>query len=117
MERTVQTNSPSAARTKPRKSFKTIQKSIPAIAEKINGVPLGEQSDQDLMRLAQMGNQPAYALIYERYSASVLSYLYRMLGSVEDVESIAQEVFLRAYRFRATYRYPKRLSTWLFTIT
>ena len=40
-----------------------------------------------------------------------------MLGSLEDVESIAQEVFLRAYRFRATYRYPHRLSTWLFTIT
>jgi RNA polymerase sigma-70 factor (ECF subfamily) len=40
-----------------------------------------------------------------------------MLGGIEDVESIAQEVFLRAYRFRATYRYPQRLSTWLFTIT
>ena len=56
-------------------------------------------------------------MLYERYSASVLSYLYRMLGNVEDVESIGQEVFLRAFRFRATYRFPQKFSTWLFTIT
>jgi len=119
MERTANAKSPSPAQPKPlRKSLKTIQKSVPpAVAAKVDGVPLGEQSDQDLMRLTQLGEQAAYAIIYTRYSASVLSYLYRMLGSVEDVESIAQEVFLRAYRFRATYRYPHRLSTWLFTIT
>jgi RNA polymerase sigma-70 factor (ECF subfamily) len=40
-----------------------------------------------------------------------------MLGNVEDVESIGQEVFLRAFRFAPTYRYPQKLSTWLFTIT
>jgi RNA polymerase sigma-70 factor (ECF subfamily) len=39
-----------------------------------------------------------------------------MLGSVEDVESIGQEVFLRAFRFAPTYRYPQKFSTWLFTI-
>jgi RNA polymerase sigma-70 factor (ECF subfamily) len=83
----------------------------------LSAVPLGRASDEDLMRRTQTDDQTAFSLIYERYSNSVLSYLYRMLGSVEDVESIAQEVFLRAFRFRATYRYPQRFSTWLFTIT
>jgi RNA polymerase sigma-70 factor (ECF subfamily) len=69
------------------------------------------------MRRAQQGDRQAFALLYERYNAAVLSYLYRMLGSVEDVEAIGQEVFLRAYRFAASYRYPQKLSTWLFTIT
>src|SRR5207302_5533276 len=32
-------------------------------------------------------------------------------------ECIGQEVFLRAFRFAPTYRYPQKLSTWLFTIT
>jgi sugar phosphate isomerase/epimerase len=40
-----------------------------------------------------------------------------MLGNLEDVESIGQEVFLRAFRFAPTYRYPQKFSTWLFTIT
>jgi RNA polymerase sigma-70 factor (ECF subfamily) len=88
-----------------------------AAALQLKSVPLGKASDEDLMRRTQEDDQQAFAIVYERYSASVLSYLYRMLGNVEDVESIAQEVFLRAYRFRATYRYPQRLSTWLFTIT
>ncbi len=78
---------------------------------------LGKFSDEDLMRRTQNGDKKAFSLLYERYSASVLSYLYRMLGNVEDVESIGQEVFLRAFRFAPTYRYPQKLSTWLFTIT
>jgi RNA polymerase sigma-70 factor (ECF subfamily) len=80
-------------------------------------VALGRSSDEELMRRTQQGDKQAYALLYERYSASVLSYLYRMLGNVEDVESIGQEVFLRAFRFAPTYRYPQKFSTWLFTIT
>jgi RNA polymerase sigma-70 factor (ECF subfamily) len=78
---------------------------------------LGRASDEDLMRRTQRGDKQAFSLLYERYSASVLSYLYRMLGNVEDVESIGQEVFLRAFRFAPTYKYPQKLSTWLFTIT
>src|SRR5882724_9755012 len=80
-------------------------------------IALGKSSDEELMRRTQEGDRQAFALLYERYSSSVLSYLYRMLGNVEDVESIGQEVFLRAFRFAATYRYPQKLSTWLFTIT
>lgn len=79
-------------------------------------VALGRASDEDLMRRTAMGDKQAFALIYERYSQAVLSFLYRMLGNVEDVEAIGQEVFLRAFRFAATYRYPQKFSTWLFTI-
>ena len=93
---------------------------VPPVVDEVQdlaAVPLGRASDEELMRRTQQGDKQAFSLIYERYSASVLSYLYRMLGSVEDVESIGQEVFLRAFRFAPTYRYPQKLSTWLFTIT
>ena len=89
----------------------------PQGAEVIKPMALGNTSDEDLMRRTQQGDKRAFELLYERYSASVLSYLYRMLGNVEDVESIGQEVFLRAFRFAATYQYPHKFSTWLFTIT
>jgi RNA polymerase sigma-70 factor (ECF subfamily) len=86
-------------------------------AGELKSQPLGRASDEELMRRAQNGDRQAFSIVYERYSSAVLSYLYRMLGNVEDVESIGQEVFLRAYRFAPTYRYPEKLSTWLFTIT
>ncbi|HSU65868.1 MAG TPA: sigma-70 family RNA polymerase sigma factor [Tepidisphaeraceae bacterium] len=87
------------------------------VADELKPVVLGRASDEDLMRRTQLGDKSAFSQLYERYSASVLSYLYRMLGNLEDVESIGQEVFLRAFRFAPTYRYPQKFSTWLFTIT
>ena len=89
----------------------------PEGAEDLKPAALGKASDEDLMRRTQLGEKASFEIIYERYHASVLSYLYRMLGNVEDVESIGQEVFLRAFRFAPTYRYPQKFSTWLFTIT
>lgn len=83
----------------------------------LHAVPLGKASDEELMRRTQTGDKSAFAIIYERYNGSVLSYLYRMLGNVEDVESVGQEVFLRAFKFAPTYRFPQKFSTWLFTIT
>jgi RNA polymerase sigma-70 factor, ECF subfamily len=80
-------------------------------------VAMGKASDEELMRRTQNGDKKAFEILYERYHSAVLSYLYRMLGNVEDVESIGQEVFLRAFRFAPTYRYPQKFSTWLFTIT
>lgn len=93
---------------------------VPPVAtepEELSPVALGRSSDEDLMRRTQQGDRQAFSLLYERYSASVLAYLYRMLGNLEDVESIGQEVFLRAFRFAPTYRYPQKFSTWLFTIS
>ena len=90
---------------------------VDKVPEELKPSALGRTSDEDLMKRTQNGDSAAFSLLYERYSASVLSYLYRMLGNLEDVESIGQEVFLRAFRFAPTYRYPQKFSTWLFTIT
>ena len=90
---------------------------VPGEVEDLKPAVLGRASDEELMRRTQTDDRKAFAILYERYSQSVLSYLYRMLGNLEDVESIGQEVFLRAFRFKATYRYPQKFSTWLFTIT
>jgi len=89
----------------------------PDVTTDLTPAALGRASDEELMRRTQGGDRQAFTLLYERYSGSVLSYLYRMLGSIEDVESIGQEVFLRAFRFAGTYRYPQKFSTWLFAIT
>ena len=104
-------------RTATAKQPRTPAKSASSEAAELKAAPLGKASDEELMRRAQNGDRQAFSIVYERYSSAVLSYLYRMLGNVEDVESIGQEVFLRAFRFAPTYRYPEKLSTWLFTIT
>ena len=89
----------------------------PAAQEAFTPASLGKSSDEQLMRRAQEGDRQAFSILYERYNGAVLSYLFRMLGNMDDVEAIGQEVFLRAFRFAPTYKYPQKLSTWLFTIT
>jgi RNA polymerase sigma-70 factor (ECF subfamily) len=102
---------------KPKPKPPAVAPGAEAAAAELKATPLGKSSDEELMRRTQNEDSQAFEILYERYSQSVLSYLYRMLGNLEDVESIGQEVFLRAFRFRATYRYPQKFSTWLFTIT
>jgi len=50
-------------------------------------------------------------------TACVLIQSPNFFGTIEDVEAIGQEVFLRAFRFAPSYRFPQKFSTWLFTIT
>lgn len=101
-----------APRNKP-----VIQNRTTAPAENLQAASLGRSSDEQLMRRTQTGDRQAFSILYERYNTAVLSYLYRMLGNLDDVEAIGQEVFLRAFRFAPTYRFPHKFSTWLFTIT
>jgi RNA polymerase sigma-70 factor (ECF subfamily) len=107
---------PSQPQQKPPRP-KPPEQPAPPPPQELSAAPLGRSGDEQLMRRAQQGDRQAFAMLFDRYNASVLSYLYRMLGNVEDVEAIGQEVFLRAFRFAASYRYPQKFSTWLFTIT
>ena len=106
-----------SAKPKPKPKPPAVSPASAVGSGELKPVALGKSSDEELMRRTQNGDSQAFEILYERYSQSVLSYLYRMLGNLEDVESIGQEVFLRAFRFRATYKFPQKLSTWLFTIT
>jgi RNA polymerase sigma-70 factor (ECF subfamily) len=42
--------------------------------------------------------------------------MHHLVGSAEEAEDLAQEVFLRVYRIRKKYTPKAKFSTWLFTI-
>ncbi|MBN1311252.1 MAG: sigma-70 family RNA polymerase sigma factor [Anaerolineae bacterium] len=55
-------------------------------------------------------------MIYQSQTA-VYNVAYRILGNVQDAEDAAQETFLRAYRFRHTYKDGYQSGPWLKRIT
>ena len=59
----------------------------------------------------------AARLLVERWQRPVFAFLERMLGSREDAQDLAQEVFLRACTSAKSYRGEGRFRSWLFRIT
>jgi RNA polymerase sigma-70 factor, ECF subfamily len=75
-------------------------------------------ADPDAARMlrARSGQPGAFAELVERYWSRVFGRFYRQLGDRQEAEDLAQEVFLRLYRSRTSYRPTARFSTWLYHI-
>ena len=77
--------------------------------------------DSDVLDRADMarlvtGQDAALNALMERHATPIFRFLYRMLGSEDDANDLAQETFVRVYRARASYRPEQTFSTWLHTI-
>ena len=74
------------------------------------------ERDAELMLRVRDGDQASFGLLLERHRAPVIHFLYRMVQSQAVSEELAQEVFLRVYRSRASYEPTAKFTTWLFRI-
>ncbi len=66
-----------------------------------------------LMLRVQKDDTEAYRQLLDRYRQRVYLQLYAMIGSREEAEDLTQEVFLRIYRNRKSYRPQAKFVTWL----
>jgi len=74
-------------------------------------------SDARLMLDFKNGSDKAFEQIVNRFRKNVLNLIYRYLGANHAfAEDLAQEVFLRVYRAKASYRSTAKLSTWIYKI-
>jgi RNA polymerase sigma-70 factor (ECF subfamily) len=62
------------------------------------------------------GDGASFGVLLEKHRTSVVHFLYRMVQNPAVAEELAQEVFLRVYRSRATYEPTAKFTTWLFRI-
>lgn len=62
------------------------------------------------------GSAWAYEELVRRYQSRLVSLFEHLIGKRGQAEDLAQEVFLRIYRARTTYRPQAKFATWLFTI-
>ena len=75
--------------------------------------PLPEQ-DEDLMRLVRDTNShAAFETLVRRHTQNLLNYFTRC-GVQQDVEDLAQKVFLRLYRYRERYKVTAKFTTFLY---
>jgi RNA polymerase sigma-70 factor, ECF subfamily len=73
--------------------------------------------DARLMLGVKEDDERSMALLLARHRRPVVQFLYRMVRNYAVAEELAQNVFLRVYRSRATYQPTARFTSWLFQIT
>lgn len=74
-------------------------------------------SDQELMRIVQLGDLSPASEIYDRYSGRIYNFALRFLKNSEAAEDATQEVFVKMIRHASQFQGDAKLSTWLFSIT
>ena len=72
--------------------------------------------DAAIMLELRAGNMAAFDILIQKYRRPIMHFMFRMVHNQAVAEELAQEVFLRVYRSRETYRAEARFSTWLYRI-
>jgi RNA polymerase sigma-70 factor (ECF subfamily) len=86
------------------------------------GVRAGElardvaEGDAAIMLRVAVGDEAAFNFLVSKYHRSMVHFLLRMVRNQAVAEELAQEVFLRVYRSRESYRAEAKFSTWLYRI-
>ncbi len=73
-------------------------------------------TDAEIMLELKAGNMDAFDVLLEKYRKPIMHFMFRMVHNQAVAEELAQDVFLRVYRSRDTYRAEARFSTWLYRI-
>ena len=72
--------------------------------------------DLQLVERVREGDKRAFGLLVEKYRRRVIRLLSRMVRNPEDLEDIAQETFIKAYRALPQFRGDAAFYTWLYRI-
>lgn len=77
-------------------------------------------SDREIDRLlverAQRGEKHAFELLVSKYQRKLARLLMRFIRDPTEVEDVAQEAFIKAYRALPTFRGDSAFYTWLYRI-
>ena len=74
-------------------------------------------ADRELVQRAQNGDKEAFEVLVRKHQGRVFAVAGGILRTREDVEDIAQQVFLKAYFAIKRFDQRAAFSTWLYKIT
>lgn len=74
------------------------------------------KTDQDYISLTLKGDTNAFSFLVEKYKDYVFHLTLKLLKNKEEAEEVAQDVFLKAYRYLPKFKGESKFSTWLYKI-
>jgi RNA polymerase sigma-70 factor, ECF subfamily len=76
----------------------------------------GDRKVHKLVVEAQNGDGSAFQALYEHFAPRIYNFLYRLLGSRDEAEDVAQQTFLIALRQLRTLRDAAQIESWIYRI-
>src|ERR1700722_17913330 len=73
----------------------------------------GSEHESKLIEQSLSGDPEAYAALVTEHQKMVRAVTFRMTGSLDDAEELAQDAFLRAYRQLGSFSGGSKFSTWV----
>jgi len=73
--------------------------------------------DFSLIKAVQAGDHKAFESLVRRYQRQVANLIYVTMGSSDDVDDIAQEVFIRVYKSLPRFKFDASFFSWIYRIT
>jgi RNA polymerase sigma-70 factor (ECF subfamily) len=74
------------------------------------------ETDQQLVRKVQAGDKRAFDLLVLKYQHKILGLISRYVQDSHEVQDVAQEAFIKAYRALPNFRGESAFYTWLYRI-
>jgi len=72
--------------------------------------------DAELVARVQRGDKKAFDLLVLKYQRKIMRLLARMIRDPAEIEDVAQEAFIKAYRALPQFRGESAFYTWLYRI-
>ncbi len=69
--------------------------------------------ETEWIRRAQRGDREAFGPLVDRFQKRVYALVYHLVRRRDEVEDIAQEIFIKAFRAIRTYDFRSAFGTWL----
>ena len=79
-------------------------------------IDLDPASDAAVMLRVAAGDEASFNFLVQKHHRAMIHFLFRMVRNQAVAEELAQEVFLRVYRARDSYRAEAKFTTWLYRI-
>ena len=77
---------------------------------------MAKDNDRELVRRFKKGDKAAFELLFTRDQHKVLGLIGRHLNDPDEVQDVAQEAFVRAFRALPRFRGESAFYTWLYRI-
>lgn len=74
------------------------------------------ESDQQLVARVQKGDSRAFDLLVLKYQHKIFGLISRYVHDADEVQDVAQEAFIKAYRALPKFRGDSQFYTWLYRI-